>query len=211
VAKAAIEVSEGRRADADHTLEELISTGFLLVDEGPTLIDNLMGVVMVNTGADALEAYYRRAGRSAEADALNWAREGATRAASKARAGVISEDVHSVLQGVPDLVEADAALRGLRWEYFAVFNILAPCINLHKMVFGPDETYDDWRLRARDALVRVRGEGDLFELAERGAFGAAGPEVRGFLPRFLRLTLGRGGTPGSCASLMAAFGAAGTM
>ena len=104
---------------------------------------------------------------------------------------------------MPDLVTNSEALRGLRWEYFATFNMLAPCINLHKMVFGPDEDYEEWRAEARDALVRVRGERDLFDLAESGALGAAGQELRGFWPRFLRLTLGSRGAPGSCASLIA--------
>ena len=65
------------------------------------------------------------------------------------------------------------------------------------------EAYDEWLEDARDALVRVRGERDLFELAEGGALGGgAGQELQGFLPRFLRLTLGSRGAPGSCASLM---------
>jgi hypothetical protein len=211
VARAAVEVSDGRRADAEETLRELISTGFLLIDQGPTLIDNLMGVVLVNTGGDALEAYYRRTGRVPEADALAWARESAAEAARKSRAGMISEDIHSLLQGVPDLVEAGSALRGLRWEYFAIFNILSPCINVHKMVFGPDETYDRWRERARDALVRVPGERDLFDLAERGAFRVADADAQGLLPRLLGLSLGRSGTPGSCASLISALGTVGAI
>jgi len=205
VAKAAVEVSSGDLEEAEHTLEELISTGFLLIDQGPTLIDNLMGVVLVNMGGDAMTAFYRRVGNDAGADALVWAREGALRAAHKARAGVIPEDIHSLLQGVPDLVQSEDALRGLRWEYFATFNMLAPCINLHKMVFGPDETYDEWRDDARETLVRVRGERDLFELAEGGALGSGGAELEGFLPRFLSLTLGSGGAPGSCASLIASL------
>ena len=203
VAKAAVEADSGRREDAEHTLEELISTGFLLIDQGPTLIDNLMGVVLTDMGGDALEGYFRRIGDDARAEALVWAREGAVAAAKKSRAGTIPEDVHSLLQGIPDLVTNSEALRGLRWEYFATFNMLAPCINLHKMVFGPDEAYAEWRSEARDALVRVRGERDLFDLAESGALGAAGQELQGFWPRFLRLTLGSRGAPGSCASLIA--------
>jgi hypothetical protein len=69
------------------------------------------------------------------------------------------------------------------------------------MVFGPDETYDDWRLRARDELVRVRGEADLFKLAEGGNWTSR-HQFGGFLPRFLSLTLGSHGSPGSCASLI---------
>jgi hypothetical protein len=101
-------------------------------------------------------------------------------------------------------VEQEDALRGLRWEYFATFNTLAPCINVHKMVFGPDETYDDWRLSARDKLVRVRGEVELFALAEGNAFGrGSARDLQDFLPRFLGLTMGSRGSPGSCASLIA--------
>ncbi len=205
VAKASVEVSTGRAADAEETLRELISTGFLLVDQGPTLLDNLMGVVLANMGGDALEEYYRRIGRAADADALAYARSSALDAARRARAGVIPEDIHALLQGVPDLVETDEALRGLRWEYFAAFNMLAPCINLHKMVFGPDETYDEWRERARDQLVRVDGERELFDLAESGVLGSGGQDLQGFFPRFLSLTLGSGGAPGSCASLIASL------
>jgi len=200
-----VEVSTGRPADAERTLVELISTGFLLVDQGPTLLDNLMGVVLANMGGDALEGYYRRVGRGAEADALAFARSAATDAAHRSRAGLVPEDVHALLRGVPDLVETEEALRGLRCEYFATFNMLAPCINLHKMVFGPDETYDEWRERARDQLVRVDGERELFDLAESGVLGSGGQALQGFFARFLSLTLGSGGAPGSCASLIASL------
>jgi hypothetical protein len=205
VAKASVEVSTGQSAEAEATLRDLVSTGFLLIDQGPTLIDNLMGVVMVNMGGDALEAFYRRVDRPEDADALGLARSAATASARKSRAGLTREDIHSLLQGVPDLVETEEALRGLRWEYFATFNMLAPCINLHKMVFGPDATYDEWRERARDTLVRVPGERDLFDLAESGVLGSGGQELQGFFARFLSLTLGSGGAPGSCASLIASL------
>jgi hypothetical protein len=205
VARASVEVSGGQPDAAEATLRDLLSTGFLLIDQGPTLIDNLMGVVMVNLAGDALEAFYARVGRPAEAEALGLARAAAAEAARKARAGLLPEDIHSLLQGVPDLVESEGALRGLRWEYFATFNMLAPCINLHKMVFGPDEAYGEWRERARDALVRVPGERELFDLAESGVLGSGGQELHGFFARFLRLSLGSGGAPGSCASLIASL------
>ncbi len=202
VAKAAVEASEGQVAAAEETLEELISTGFLLVDQGPTLIDNLMGVVLVKMGGDALEGLYAQSGREDEAAAMRWAREGAAQAASKARAGLVHEDIHSLLQGIPELVVDDAPLRGLRWEYFATFNMLAPCINVHKMVFGPDESLSEWRLEARDHLVQTRGEVELFELAQGAVGGSPTEEMEGFLPRFLSWTLGSSGSPGTCASLI---------
>ncbi|MDA1103501.1 MAG: hypothetical protein O2956_07910 [Gemmatimonadetes bacterium] len=205
VAKAAVEVASGQPDDAEHTLRELISTGFLLIDQGPTLLDNLIGVELTRMGADGLEGYYVRIGEPDRAESLGWARDGALGAAKKSRAGLIPEDARALLQGVPALVENEDALRGLRWEYFATFNMLAPCINLHKMVFGPDQTYDDWRRRAERAIVRVPGERELFDLAESGVLGARGQQLDGFLPRFLSLVLGSGGAPGSCASLIASL------
>jgi hypothetical protein len=53
--------------------------------------------------------------------------------------------------------------------------------------------------------VRVPGERDLFALAERGVVGSGRQELQGFFPRFLSLTLGSGGAPGSCASLIASL------
>ena len=205
VAKATVEVSNGQRADAEHTLTELISTGFLLIEQGPTLLDNLIGVELTRMGADGLEGYYVRIGQPDRAESLAWAREGALAAAKKARAGLIPQDARALLQGVPDLVENENALRGLRWEYFATFNMLAPCINLQKMVFGIDDDYDEWRRRAERSIVRVPGEQELFDLAESGALGSGGQNLEGFLPRFLNLVLGSGGAPGSCASLIASL------
>lgn len=205
VARAAVQMADGNAADAETTLRELIATGFLLIDHGPTLLDNLVGVELTKTGADALGGYYERLGQTERAESLAWAREGALSAASKARAGLIPEDARALLQGVPDLVENEDALRGLRWEYFATFNMLAPCINLHKMVFGPDDTYDEWRQRAERTIVRYPGEQELFDLAESGVLGSGGQELEGFLPRFLGLVLGSGGAPGSCASLIASL------
>lgn len=205
VAKAAVEVSEGETGAAERTLRELASTGFLLIDQGPTLLDNLVGVELTRMAGNGLEALYRRTGENDLAASIAWAREGASAAARKARAGLIPEDARALLQGVPALVENEEALRGLRWEYFATFNVLAPCINLHKMVFGPDDTYEEWRRRAERVIVRTPGERELFDLAEGGVLGTGGRELKGFLPRFLSLVLGSGGAPGSCASLIASL------
>jgi len=202
VARASVELSRGERARAEQTLTELISTGILLIDQGPTLLDNLVGVVLANMGGDAMEQFYARTGREADARALRWARDAAVRGARRARAGHTGEDIRSLLSGIPKLVEQEDALRGLRWEYLATFSSLAPCINLQKMVFGPDETYNEWMISARDALVRVQGERALFDLASGNASLADKRPLEGFLPRFLSLTLGSRGRPGSCAALI---------
>ncbi|GMR13880.1 MAG: hypothetical protein BMS9Abin29_2105 [Gemmatimonadota bacterium] len=203
VSRAAVEVIDGDPAQAEETLYQLISAGFLLVDQGPTLIDNLMGVVIVGLGGDALEGLYEVRGRTEALSTLKWARESAAAAAHASRLGVNEDDIHTVLKSIPSIVEDGSALRGLRWEYLATFNMLAPCINLHKMVFGPDETYDEWLLRSEAALVRFPGEAPLFELASSGVTNLV-QEV-GTLSRILTIVLGSQTKPGSCAMFISAF------
>ncbi len=202
-AKAVLEQVDGQPQQAEALIREIISTGFLLVDQGPTLIDNLVGVVVANIGADALEGLYEVQNRDDELETLRWARESATNAARAARLGLTEEDIHTILRGIPDIVENESALRGLRWEYLATFNMLAPCINLQKMVFGPDETYQEWLERVQASLVRVPGDGALFELAKSGAFG--GDQRPGMLTRLMTLTLGTQTRPGSCVNLIASL------
>ena len=110
------------------------------------------------------------------------------------------DDVHTTLRSIPDIVVNEDALRGLRWEYFATFNILSPCINLHKMVFGPDETYEEWLDESREALVRVPGEAPLYDLAKAEVSASGG--ASGFWAGLLRFTLGSQTRPGSCVNLI---------
>ena len=72
VAHAAVAMSRGRADEAERSLHELISAGFLLVDEGPTLVDNLMGIALVNMGGDALEELHRKTGREQEAERIRF-------------------------------------------------------------------------------------------------------------------------------------------
>jgi hypothetical protein len=200
ISKGMVEQMNGQGEEAEHTIREVISAGFLLVDNGPTLIDNLIGVVIANIGGDALEGLYELQGRTGDLETLQWSREVGVNAARAARTGVPDSDIHTTLRGIPEVVTNPDALRGLRWEYFATFNILAPCINLHKMVFGPDETYEDWLDDARESLVRVPGEAPLFDLAQT-EISSAGKQG-GFFPWLLRLTLGAQTRPGSCVNLI---------
>ena len=202
-AKAVLEQIAGQPEQAETSIREIISFGFVLVDQGPTLIDNLVGVVVANIGADALEGLYEVQNRDDELETLRWARESSTNAARAARLGLTEEDIHTILRGIPDIVENESALRGLRWEYLATFNMLAPCINLQKMVFGPDETYQAWLDRVEASLVRVPGDAELFALAQSGAFREN--LEPGTLTRLMTVTLGTRTRPGSCVNLVASL------
>lgn len=202
VGTAALATAEGRLDDAERTLHELISVGFLLGDHTPTMIDNLIGFRLVDTGGEALENFYAATDRTDDAEALRSARLSTERTSRMARIGMGS-DLEGTLRQLPSVVENDAGIRGLRWEYFALMNTLAPCLNSHKMVFGPGEEYEEWVSRARQNLVRWPSEEALFELSENGYFmGKGGSSEAGALGAVLGLTLGDRDESGRCASFL---------
>lgn len=193
---AVLEASRGRIDDAEETIREVVSVGLLLTDESPAILDNLVGLVLVRQGAEALASLYRLAGRDEDARALSWSMDGAERAAAVARLPTPVE-----LPDVPELVRDPDALRGTRWEYLFHVNTLGPCINLHRMVFGPDRAYEEWLGEVEDELVRWPSEAELFELGRRGYFGRSAAEERGgVVGGLLDLALGDA-APGTCARM----------
>ncbi len=167
VAKAALELSEGRPEQAERSLREVISAGFVLIDEGPLLIESLMGTLAVNMGGDALEELYRVTGRHDEAEDLRWVREEARRVADSS----FFTDGNTTLEGglweMSELALDDKIARGMRWEFFMMFRTLERCSDLHGLVFGGGRPYEYWLERARQSLVRRPSDEELFGFLQR--------------------------------------------
>lgn len=204
VARAAVRYLDGDPGGAEETLREIISAGFLLADDSPTLIGNLIGYVIVETGGTALGSFYRIRGREAEAETLTWGQTVTEKAVAITRANAGAWSVEGYLRQVPQQVTgSEETIRGLRWEHFMMTMALAPCLNAHKVVFGPGEDMAAFVQEARQVLVRYPSEGALFDLARNGWFGNPEEAARShWLGRIVELTLGGSGTPGSCAAMM---------
>jgi hypothetical protein len=202
VALALDQLARGDAAAAETTLREIISVGFLMTENSATLIENLIGIVIIGVGGDALHAFYQSTGRTRDAEDLAWARESARLAAERMRAGIPQPPDGSLaqLRGLPAIVLDSTAIRGLRWEFFMMLNTLGPCINLNRAVFGPGQEYATWVERARAGLVQYESEAWLFERASRGFFGDAMPQEVGLFPRMLAASMGGRDGPGSCAA-----------
>lgn len=190
---------------AELLLREVISVGFILADDGPALIDNLIGFVLIEEGGAALQALYRAAGRMAEADALRRVHEAIERAHAHLPTN-FGSSLQSNLSLLVEIAADETALRGLRWEFLALTSTLVPCLNAHRIVFGPQDDYAEWLAEVRATLVRFPGEAALFEVA-RGGFLRTG---RGpsWLAQVLNLTMGKGDDPASCAAFFQATSAA---
>lgn len=186
MARAATALASGRIDESELRIREIITVGYLLADDGPTLIDNLIGVTLVEGGGAALAELYRASGqvdRSAELSRLVLVAEGA---AGRLPSGITSSP-EGFVNSLPDLVLDTTAVRGIRWEYFINLATIAPCMNVHRMVFGPGQEYSDFVERARATLVRFPSDEALFELARYGWIGGA--EVSGptWVTRFASL------------------------
>lgn len=201
IGKAIYQLAQGDAAAAELTIREVISLGFLMVDDAPTVIDNLLGFGLISLGGDALEAFYETRDRRTELIALRQARDAAARA-SRVLSQEDSRNLESALSQLPAIAARPQSLRGLRWEFFTLTNTLSPCINLNRIVFGPDAEYERWVETVRVSLVRWPSEAELFDLALKGYFGASpDPGRSSLLGRLLGLTMGGSRAPGSCAGV----------
>jgi hypothetical protein len=203
VAAAAADLARGRQAEAETKIREVISVGFLMGDDGSTLIDNVVGHVVVGIGGEALERFYAAAGRPEEARQLRELAAAAERAAARVHAES-PEGTEAFVRSLPAMILDTSAVRGQRWESLILATTLTPCLNLNRMVFGPDDAYRDFLARARASLVRWPSERQLFDMAEAGYWGAAA-SGRGLFGRLLGISMRPG--EGSCNDVVKRFDA----
>lgn len=201
IAKAALAVAEARGADAERAARVLISFGLLLGDEGPTLMDNLIGFSIAASGGEALAGVFDATGQLERASAMRGARSAIRAALDIADVGP-GPSLTDIDRHLPDVVRDPTAVRGVRWQALIDLSTILPCSSLHRMVFGPSDDYVAFLEEVRSELVRWPSEEALFQNALGGAFGRLGPdEDVGLMARWMSLPAGRSGTAGSCAQL----------
>jgi hypothetical protein len=160
-------------------------------DHGPTLLDNMIGFALVESGGRALEDLYAASGQDAKRVELRRSREAAERAATRVPASV-TRSTEGWVRSLPAMVLDTTVARGLRWEYFLGVTSLSPCLNLHRMVFGPDDDYTVFLDRAHEALVRFPSEEGLFALARDGWLSTLQSDQDTWIGRVMSVSMRRG-------------------
>ncbi|MDH3206151.1 MAG: hypothetical protein OEO79_06035 [Gemmatimonadota bacterium] len=171
LAAAAIELLDGGTTQAEELVREIVSLGFLLGDGGPTLMDNLIGYALIEQGALALADLYQVTADANKARELNGLQAVADAALSRAHFRY-PDGAEAWVRSLPSMVSDTSVARGLRWEIFVGITTLTPCINLQRLVFGPDQEYWDFVNEAYDHLVAWPSEDGLYERARAGWFGS---------------------------------------
>lgn len=199
IGAAAYELSQGREARAEEMTREVISVGILLGDEAPMLIENLIGHTIARTGGVALKAFYEATGKDADAARIEELDAVATLAADRIPTRAPG-GVEAFVRSMPGTVTNAKGLRGLRWESFVLTTTLTPCLNLNRMVFGPDASYEQFIEDAHASLVRWPSEESLFALAQDGYLGGVRNQPAGVIGRFLAISMRSG--DGACGPIV---------
>jgi hypothetical protein len=199
IAAAAVELLNGRAERAGELVREVVSLGFLLGDGGPSLMDNLVGYSLVEEGAEAMAALFQATGQVEAARHLNELRVTADAAVARAHFRY-PDGAEAWVRSLPSMVADTTVARGVRWEMFIGITTLTPCINLQRLVFGPDQDYWDFVNEAYDHLVAWPSEDELYERARAGWFGSTAGTHETWVGRVLSVSMRTGA--GTCGEVV---------
>ncbi|MBI4543412.1 MAG: protein kinase [Gemmatimonadetes bacterium] len=169
VARAALLVADGRRAEAETALRETIGFGLLVMDESTTPIETLIGAVITGIGRGGLLGFYVATGRDADARALRAAYDSvvslnvALDSAQAAALSPLASQATAVERYLAGLLADTTVNRGVRWEALRATRY-GPCTNLRELIFGPSAELEAAVGSARRHLVRYLSEAALFDL-----------------------------------------------
>jgi hypothetical protein len=160
-ARAALARADGRVADAERMLREVIGAGFSLMGE-MTIIENLVGSTIVDRGREELVAFYETTGRAGEARQISSAMDPRPRDdLTEPRLTAAQQEVY-----IAQTIQDSARAPGVRWEMATRFATFKPCMELRDMVFGPGPDYYAVLAEARKGLVHTAGEDAVMRMAE---------------------------------------------
>ncbi len=169
MSRAAYHMSLGQRDSAEAVLRSIVSFGFVLMDNGTSILDEFIGNVIVNIGRDALLRFYTIAqDPRANLPALAPLPKGAMTFSFREPPAPVDEVRARLIARVADpsayRAERYAALRALSE---------ASCTNARELVFGPRSDVVDAISKARRDLARYPSEQALVDLTGR----AQQPEI----------------------------------
>jgi hypothetical protein len=165
--RAAYFLAQGRPADAERALRDGLAFGYRLLDDGNTLIEALIGVVIAGISRSQLIEFYTMTGRP-EAQVLRARRDSAIalveNAAASPRAG--NFDVVTARTTITAIALDPTMPRSLRYEMLAGLG-MAPCTNVRELIFGAGAGVDTTFARARRQLARYPGDSALINLMQQ--------------------------------------------
>jgi hypothetical protein len=199
---AALRASEGRHEEAEEAIREVISVGFLLMEDAVSPVGYLVGGALMQAGGEALVLALTVRGRGDEADALSTRVAAARRAVAMLQSST-EPGAQARMRALMTVAANPERRRSLRWEYLQFISGITPCMNLQRVVFGPSDEYNQWVEDMRGSLVRYASDDSYFDVALRGIVAGGEPS---FFVGLLAVAMGGSEAQGSCAQLVLNLG-----
>ncbi len=165
VSRAAYHLALGQRDSAEAVLRGVVSVGFAFIDNGSTMIEGLIGNVIVGIGRDGLRQFFV---------VTNDPR------ANNPELQPIKRPTPSVLTADRTIMSADEARRrtialmgdasaplGERFEALQLLSVSSSCTNVRDLMFGPRDEVTEAIAKARTSLARYPSERALVDLEAR--------------------------------------------
>lgn len=167
LSRAAHHLSAGEPERAEHALRSVLSYGFVMLDNGSTAIDALIGRVVVGIANEGLHTLYTITGNEAGAALTAPIGDGAA-FAPEVREGTTEQRLIE-LAGDPD------APRALRMESLRAL-AFSTCTNVRGTLFGPSAEANAAFDNARQTLARYPSERALIDLLQDAPYRPPGRE-----------------------------------
>jgi hypothetical protein len=204
IALGLLAADRGDPATAELRFREVISMGLLLTHNGPTVIDMLLGIVIAESGADALRGFYESAGRPGDAGNLTQALQSLEHAEKVAKA--LGASGAGTLRTLANIAANEDLPPGIRWESLMNAQLSARCQSPSAVLFGAGDDYNEWLAGVHDSLVRHPSEAALFEMIGDSRVIPQRPARAPKLMRsLLTLTFGESGAARRCADIATAL------
>jgi hypothetical protein len=165
IAKAALELADNRRPEAETTLKEMISFALVVISESHSLLEVLLSDQMLTYGLKGLEQLYRATGETERATEIQRQREAGTTVPSTSDTYFLRQNLVSqkaLRETLERVAKNPERPRGERWDALALAGLL-PCTNAMEVLFGPSELVESIFESSRAALVRFPSEQELFD------------------------------------------------
>jgi hypothetical protein len=192
VSRAAYHMAVGHRDSAETVLRSIVSFGFALIDNGPGMIDEMIGTVIVGIGRDALQRFYViQHDRRASLPMLMPIPRVTTVNRTNGRGAPLSSD--EVREQMLTRLADSRVPRGERFELTRALQ-LTSCTNVRDLVFGPRAEVLEAVEQARRVVPRYPSERALMDLQTRPLILAKGSVTRG---PFQTLAVSAASVPGA--------------
>lgn len=165
VSRAAYHMAIGQRDSAETILRSIVSVGFALIDNGTSLIDELIGNVIVGIGRDGLQRFYAVTNdpRAASAAVQQPPRIAGPAGFNMNRS---AGNTDAMRRSLVAMVEDPSTRRGERYHALEALT-MSSCTTVGQLLFGRSADVEAAIDRARRTLARYPSERALVDLVDR--------------------------------------------